>query len=321
MIITSNKGVIMIDGNKFPPPAGVTNPVPNPPSSSSFFDLKSKISNLTASISKIIFKNKEKLEIIPLGGRAIPFSEGKLSLSDDYWAETVPITTEKGEIYLYGLAAKPYIDAYRAIKKTNPSIGSFQEFMAEKLKQDESLLEKLEKKAVHYFNDKERKQTEVHVKDGTLQQIGLNSESDTHTPLKGGNYAFVIASIANHDQTTSQQLYMKPKVTTKSGKIQHSSFGAGAGFIAAGMIKIDDKGVILSISNTSGHYRPTAKELAHLINHLKEAGFDISSLHVTYPKNLFGQGITKLFPNITWGIVNQRGDRWFENIGRHLLAK
>lgn len=73
---------------------------------------------------------------------------------------------------------------------------------------------------VRYFKDKDRDQTEGSFKNGVLYQKGLDRGEDKST-LSEGEYIFVIKD---------DKLYATKKLMTDTGKIQHSSFFAWAGY-------------------------------------------------------------------------------------------
>lgn len=64
------------------------------------------------------------------------------------------------------------------------------------------------------------------------------------------------------------------------GKFHHSSLVAGAPVAGAGDMTVID-GDLLEISNSSGHYRPPSKSLAHVVARLTEMGVDMSGVKVT----------------------------------------
>lgn len=73
---------------------------------------------------------------------------------------------------------------------------------------------------------------------------------------------------------TMGQLYVGIKA---NGEFQHASFLAGARISSAGLIGIED-GQVTYLSPLSGHYRPTTRSFKLFIEHLKEAGVDVSRL-------------------------------------------
>jgi hypothetical protein len=61
------------------------------------------------------------------------------------------------------------------------------------------------------------------------------------------------------------RLFVKPQRDVADGRFNHSSFLSGKPVMCAGAIEIDPAGRLRSISNESGHYRPTPGDLAYLL--------------------------------------------------------
>ena len=61
--------------------------------------------------------------------------------------------------------------------------------------------------------------------------------------------------------------------------VKHSSFLAGAEVIAAGEITIKNNKIV-EISNRSGHYEPSHKDMALLVNHLQGFGVNLSKVNL-----------------------------------------
>ncbi|KTD35828.1 hypothetical protein Lnau_0812 [Legionella nautarum] len=61
--------------------------------------------------------------------------------------------------------------------------------------------------------------------------------------------------------------------------MKHSSFLSGDEVLCAGMIKIVDN-KITEVSNSSGHYRPSHKDIAIFLNHLQLLGVDLSTVQL-----------------------------------------
>jgi hypothetical protein len=65
---------------------------------------------------------------------------------------------------------------------------------------------------------------------------------------------------------TSYRMYVKPSQTIAAdGAFNHSSFLSGKPVACAGAIEVDPGGRLRSISNESGHYRPTPGDLGHML--------------------------------------------------------
>ncbi len=279
--------------------------------------LRQKIINL--------FKSKPKdLEIFHLGGINVaahdPASSGKNLYAEGYFYERIPVHTDSGHVHIYGNELKPHVHNWMAETKEKQTLNkkteNFQEYMS---RMDVS--DSLSDKKVRQFNDEDRTNTQIHFKDGKLSQIGLDNSSKDTSPLKAGEYAFVIGKVKGRDGIVRDQLFAAQKNSSDKGKVQHSSFLRTGNVLSAGKFQVDSEGRIVDVNNQSGHYRPAAKELAVLLGHLNSAGYDISNLHVNYSKSVFAQGISNIFPFIKWGIVNQRGDLWLEQTGKKYLVE
>ena len=129
-----------------------------------------------------------------------------------------------------------------------------------------------------------------------------------------GRYAFALGEVVGE----GTKLFATVK--NKKEGIQHSSFLAGHAVKSAGMLEIDGEGKIVGVSKESGHYKPTDKEMAHLIKYLKENEFDISKLTVLCTRHhLFFQISNTFNLNIKWMATEQSAENWYENIGSRLL--
>jgi len=69
---------------------------------------------------------------------------------------------------------------------------------------------------------------------------------------------------------TGCRLYVKPQRDVSDGRFNHSSFLSGKPVMCAGAIEIDPAGRLRSLSNESGHYRPTPGDLAYLLRVLHQ---------------------------------------------------
>ncbi|CAK9188346.1 unnamed protein product [Ilex paraguariensis] len=70
--------------------------------------------------------------------------------------------------------------------------------------------------------------------------------------------------------------YLGPK---RKGSFHHSSFLAGGATLAAGQLKAKD-GKLKSVSASSGHYRPTDKNLGSFLDFLKDNGVHLEEVEV-----------------------------------------
>jgi hypothetical protein len=64
---------------------------------------------------------------------------------------------------------------------------------------------------------------------------------------------------------TGGALYVKPSQGIADGAFNHSSFLSGRPVICAGAIEVDPGGRLRSLSNESGHYRPTPGDLGNML--------------------------------------------------------
>jgi hypothetical protein len=75
------------------------------------------------------------------------------------------------------------------------------------------------------------------------------------------------------------RLYCKPASQVPDGGFNHSSFTSGKPVLCAGAIEVDPGGNLRSISNESGHYRPTPGDLGNLLAMLHdEYGVDLTNV-------------------------------------------
>ena len=135
----------------------------------------------------------------------------------------------------------------------------------------------LEQKRVLYMSENERELFEVKITNGLLQFKDSNEVVDTRRwgcagawqagmNFGSGVWIFVLS--------TRYELYVARKI---KGRLHHSSFLAGEATIAAGNIVVS-KGRLLSISPTSGHYKPSPENLIAMDNWLAACGVDISKV-------------------------------------------
>ncbi|MBA3237875.1 MAG: hypothetical protein H0T62_05930 [Parachlamydiaceae bacterium] len=193
--------------------------------------------------------------------------DGKEMLYERYFYEGISLTNETGvEQHIYGPVLEQTGQEWADTMKTL----SFNEYVQEKQELDVEFATKMSKENVRYFNDEEREQTQVHWVDGALWQIGLDSEKTEISQVPEGVYAFVLGN---------EQLYITPKIITKKGKIQHSSFLRGGPVRSAGKLQVGADGNIVWLSNDSGHYRPEDAEMAGVLNFVKEQA----------PENIFSR--------------------------------
>ncbi len=204
---------------------------------------------------------------------------GKEMLYDRYFYEGISLTDQKGdELHIYGPILEETGEEW---VNTAPGV-SFTDYVQAKRSWDPEFAETINGENVRYFTDNEREQTQVHWLNGVLWQIGLDSESAEITKVPEGVYAFALGD---------EKLFITPKVVTKKGKIQHSSFFRGGPVRSAGKIQIGSDGCIVWISNDSGHYRPGDPEIAEILRFV----------YRQTPKSLFRQIWVRIKPSEAWG--------------------
>ena len=135
--------------------------------------------------------------------------------------------------------------------------------------QDSYLGEK--ERGVSYFSERDRSAYEVLIKDGKL----CSAQGDRLDPQ---------LSLPEHSDRTGTAIYVLDTWGTlyvtfdhRFGEIHHSSLVAGAPVLAAGEMVIMD-GLLLSISNASGHYKPPPQAIDVVLEHLDRFGADLSQV-------------------------------------------
>eukprot|EP00249_Psilotum_nudum_P021619 c28176_g1_i2 orf=563-1870(-) len=124
---------------------------------------------------------------------------------------------------------------------------------------------KLQNQQIKYLGPKEREHYEVVVKDGKLI---YKKSGELLNTLTGEKWIFVMS--------TSGKLYVAQK---EKGKLQHSSFLAGAATTAAGRLLARD-GILQLMEAHSGHYHPTEENFKELVNILTKLGADLKMAKV-----------------------------------------
>lgn len=294
-------------------------------SSSKYKSIKNIFQKININLYNIFQKSSPT--IYHLGGVKTPSVdlEGtqKKIYEKGYFYEKVPVKIKDKEgneieIHLYGLKLKTLVDEWISTKPETRPGENFQDFVNNKLKTNSELKEELLRSHVRFCNDIDREKTVTTVKDGHLQQVGLDKDNEVPQKLPKGCYAFVLAYTFNETKMGFEpKFYASPKIKTNKGQIQHSSFVRSGNVLSAGKMDVDENGKITSILNSSGHYRPNEKEMAQILNYLKESGYDISNVNVDYAKNKFAFVIKKLFSGNNKDIV--KGNVWLEQVGRKYL--
>ncbi|BAF29182.1 IQ domain-containing protein IQM3 [Oryza sativa Japonica Group] len=132
---------------------------------------------------------------------------------------------------------------------------------------------RLKKQCIKYLGPQERELYEYIVTEGKIIHKHSGEPLDTSQGPKGTKWIFVMS--------TTKKLYAGKK---ERGVFQHSSFLAGGATIAAGRFTAEN-GVIKSIWAYSGHYKPSAENLANFMNFLEENGVDLKEVEVRSSTN------------------------------------
>jgi len=122
---------------------------------------------------------------------------------------------------------------------------------------------------VKYASPTERAMFLVTVKNGKLMQAGALMDSTPKKMSDPTSYIFV--------ESPDGKFYASP--INPIGVIHHSTFLAGGPVKTAGEIKVV-QGVLTSINNSSGHYKPSAQSTTEALDDLKKLGVDIKKVKV-----------------------------------------
>lgn len=179
---------------------------------------------------------------------------GKEMFYERYFYEGVSLQDETGkELHIYGPVLEQTGQEWA---DTMPGV-SFTDYVQAKHESNADFARTIDKEAVRYFSDEERDQTQVHWINGALWQVGLDTGREEIAQVPEGVYAFALGN---------DQLYITPKIVTKKGKIQHSSFLRGGPVRSAGKLQVGPDGYIVWLSNDSGHYRPEEPEVNEVLS-------------------------------------------------------
>jgi hypothetical protein len=267
--------------------------------------IKKRASDTLAKIQALFRKQPE---IFHLGGTrlgSVDLANTQKRMDEGYFYERIPVQTSKGEVFIYGNTLKPYVKNWMKDSRSGAFDGTFQEYM-----ETHPDLETLAASKVRYLSPQEQKQTEVSIVDGHLCQPGLDSTDTQPMNLPKGKYAFVIADIKDENGKLKPQLFAALKGDTSTGKIQHSSFARGGNVISAGTFEVESGGKIARISNFSGHYRPTKKELFLCLDYLQKNGYDLQQCYVQHYANTLFMGLAHIIPIKGFAAVLMRADKW-----------
>jgi macrodomain Ter protein organizer (MatP/YcbG family) len=298
--------------------------------------LQTQLKNLASCVGNLFSSGEREMGIFHLGGTksaSVDVRGQQKKLADSYFFETIAIKTDQGEIHLYGKKLKKFAEqwmeksrshAFTSDEFINGQPPTFQQFIEKKASTDTDLKQVIRSESVRYFNDRERQETEVKIVDGLLYQVGLDNQDTSQLhPLKAkAKYAFVLGDVVENGKIATK-LFATPKIKTEKGLIQHSSFLRGGNVKAAGMLIPQvgpDGAVTFLLRSQSGHYRPTQKEMAHLLSYLKNSKYDISTIWVQGTRfPLVNQFLNKIKFGGSWAMATQRADLWYEQTGKDLI--
>ena len=135
----------------------------------------------------------------------------------------------------------------------------------------ESKREVLAQKLVKYFNSKQRRLHKVYIRKGLLVNYkGKALDPDlTNHPERLGKAIYIMDRHGNIYLSFDQHL----------PHIYHSSFLEGKAVAAAGEMMISN-GVLYSISNASGHYRPRSVVIKRVLQRLRELGANLEHTEI-----------------------------------------
>ncbi|MEP7020182.1 MAG: hypothetical protein ABI808_05990 [Pseudonocardiales bacterium] len=126
-------------------------------------------------------------------------------------------------------------------------------------------------KVVHYFDDAERAEARLFVKDGKLfdatgRPFDTAAGVSVHSPGQG-RAIFVMDKDGNIFASNYQEI----------GKMHHSSLLGGQPVAGAGELAVEN-GTLKVITNNSGHYRPPTEYTEQVLRWLEQQGVDISGV-------------------------------------------
>lgn len=125
-------------------------------------------------------------------------------------------------------------------------------------------------KHVKYLDEKEREEYRLQIKDGKLYD-SKGKPFDTKegvTVHSGKNHAIFTMDPAGNLYASNYH---------GQGKFQHSSFVAGGPTASAGEIVVDN-GVLKTISNRCGHYKPSPRFITQALKILQAKGIDTENV-------------------------------------------
>ncbi len=126
---------------------------------------------------------------------------------------------------------------------------------------------------VEYLTESQKKQYELFVKDEKIVDINGNlyDTSDTGSIHIGkGKSIFVMDENRRIFASKTQDV----------GRFHHSSLGSGKPIAGVGELVVRD-GIVVEISNKSGHYQPTKELNSQVITELKAKGINTDKINIT----------------------------------------
>jgi len=132
--------------------------------------------------------------------------------------------------------------------------------------------QQLDRTSVVYCDQVQRRQYEVTIVSGRLYWANRSLDSDYYYESDLVDCSDMLMYLMAPDR----KLYMHTKTV---GKMQHSSFLAGAAVVFAGSCRVHH-GWITVLTNESGHYKPSNDALYKFIEFLRSCGLDTASMSV-----------------------------------------
>lgn len=146
-------------------------------------------------------------------------------------------------------------------------------------------------KQVEFLNRAERMEHLVVIKNGLLYQNGALYSCNIKT---GKGYAAVLAATYAMDKYGNLFSKKEAKATQKGLMFNHSTYCAGKEIVSAGTLTCLD-GVLLKITNSSGHYKPTGMNLKSALVLLGQENVDLHGVVVEGSNLVVGDGLCSAY--------------------------
>lgn len=167
-----------------------------------------------------------------------------------------------------------------------------------------------------FFNEQERDMFRVLISQGKFVQNGI--PIDTSESISHGKKGFAAFTL-----NVNGELSVFQHIDHDKTGIAHSSMNKGAPVVGAGEIRIE-KGKLISITDHSGHYRPSLYNTYKVLEYFKKQGIDIdgvkiltlanpSKLNILHPKS-------KEFPRFKEMLAEDLCDGYKTHLKAVLLA-